>query len=300
MPNFLKTIQKAHVYVSSLKPISPAAADHNYFNCFLKSKNDIEQLLPSPLGEASVLIIGCGYRYPDILLYSGCSRDVHGLDVEDVFYRDGFKSLYDSFRRKNKGYLASLYSAYVKRNGLREYYKRIAELSNHEVDHRDLNLTSYDGNMIPFEDGKFDAVVSNAVLEHVADLETFFSEIRRVTKTSGVSYHLYHNYYSFSGSHLPRSLCEKHPWGHLRGKYRTDPNHLNEVTIDTVSERFSSAFEVRNIYQVDKNHAKKGIDEAFCYEREDLLTSDIRKEMDENIPDELLLTKCYLLVGIKR
>ena len=296
MLNFLEKIKKVPHYISGLKPVPLKAADHDYFNCFLKSKKDIEKLLPLQLKEASILIIGCGYRYPDVLLYSSCSKNVCGLDIQDTFYREGFKSLYDSFKMKNKGVLASLYNTYSKRNGLPKYYKRIYELANYTVNHEDLNLKSYDGKKIPFEADKFDAVLSNAVLEHVTDLESFFFEVNRVTKPLGTSYHLYHNYYSFSGSHLPQTLCEKHPWGHLRGKYQTDPNHLNQVTIDTISKLFSSLFELNNIFQVSKDHSKKGVDENFNFEKEDLLTPDIRNEL-KKFSDEQLLTRAYLIVG---
>lgn len=299
MFNYLEKIKKFNLYFSALKPSPLTAANHDYFNSFLKSKKDIEQLLPLPLNESSILIIGCGYRYPDVLLYSTCSKNVCGLDIEDVFYRDGFKLSYDSFRRKNKNVLASLYNTYRIRNGLRKYYKRIYELENYTVNHEGLNLISYDGKKIPFEDDKFDAVLSNAVLEHVTDLESFFFEVNRVTKPLGVSRHLYHNYYCFSGCHLPQSFCEKHPWGHLRGKYQTDPNHLNQVTIDTVSKFFSSFFELNNIFQVSKDHSKKGVDETFSFERKDLLTPDIRNEL-KNYSDEQLLTRSYLIVGSKK
>lgn len=43
----------------------------------------------------------------------------------------------------------------------------------------------------PYEDGSFDLVVSNHVLEHVTDLDFVFSEIRRVLKDGGVSLHLF-------------------------------------------------------------------------------------------------------------
>ena len=295
----LKKIKKFNQYIDSLRPIPLKTADHDYFNAFLKSKKDIEQLLPMPLNEASILVIGCGYRYPDPFLYSGCSKNVYGLDIKDVFYRDGFKLLYTNLRRNGKGVIASLYNTFIQRNGLQKYYKRISELSNITINHEDINLLSYSDNRIPLENGKFDTVMSNAVLEHVVDLETFFYEVNRVTKPLGLSYHLYHNYYSFSGSHLPQSLCEKHPWGHLLGNYQTDPNHLNQVTIDTVSKIFSYWFDLINIFQVSRDHSKKGVDQTFRYEREELLTKDIRYQL-RNYSDEQLLTRSYLVIGRKK
>jgi SAM-dependent methyltransferase len=50
-------------------------------------------------------------------------------------------------------------------------------------------LTSHD--RWPYEDGSFDLVVSNHVIEHVSDLDFVFSEIRRVLKDGGVSLHLF-------------------------------------------------------------------------------------------------------------
>jgi len=298
MLNFIKKLKKLRLYIALLKPIPPTKADFAY-NVFLKSRKDMEQLLSMPLSGASILLMGCGYFYPDVLLYSSCSKNVHGIDIEDVFFRDGFIPLYDKYRNNGKGVLASLYNAYVKRNGWRNFYERIYELLSYTVNHQDLNLISYDGKKIPFEDGKFNAVVSNAVLEHVVDLESFFCEASRVLKPGGISYHLYHNYYSFSGSHLPQWLCEKHPWGHLRGKYHTDPSRLNRVTIEAVSKLFSSWFEIINIFQVDKDCSKRGVDETFSYEREDLLTAHIRNGL-RNFSDEQLLTRSYLIVGRKK
>ena len=43
----------------------------------------------------------------------------------------------------------------------------------------------YDGVIMPFDDASFDVVLSSEVLEHVKDLGTFLSEIRRVLRPGG-------------------------------------------------------------------------------------------------------------------
>lgn len=54
-------------------------------------------------------------------------------------------------------------------------------------DHRNSKIDFfYDGRVLPFEDGRFDAVVSFEVLEHVFNLSEILAEISRVTKDSGM------------------------------------------------------------------------------------------------------------------
>jgi SAM-dependent methyltransferase len=43
----------------------------------------------------------------------------------------------------------------------------------------------------PYPNGHFDFVVSNQVLEHVKDADFFFSQVHRVLRDGGVSYHLF-------------------------------------------------------------------------------------------------------------
>lgn len=43
----------------------------------------------------------------------------------------------------------------------------------------------YDGNVFPFEDGTFDSIVCNQVLEHVFEPNKFLSEVARVLKKDG-------------------------------------------------------------------------------------------------------------------
>jgi SAM-dependent methyltransferase len=51
-------------------------------------------------------------------------------------------------------------------------------------------VKTYDGKTIPFDSNSFDVVFSSNVLEHIADVEIFQAEIRRVLKPDGVAVHL--------------------------------------------------------------------------------------------------------------
>lgn len=66
-----------------------------------------------------------------------------------------------------------------------------------------------DGYLLPLADGAADVTFSSNVLEHVADPETFLSEMVRVTRPGGLIYVAFTNWYSPWGGH------EWAPWHYL-------------------------------------------------------------------------------------
>lgn len=74
-----------------------------------------------------------------------------------------------------------------------------------------------DGYLLPVADGAADITFSSNVLEHVADPQTFLSEMVRVTRPGGLIYVSFTNWYSPWGGH------ETAPWhylGHRRARAR--------------------------------------------------------------------------------
>jgi SAM-dependent methyltransferase len=69
---------------------------------------------------------------------------------------------------------------------------------------RNLDFLQADGTRLPFANGVFDAVLSHAVIEHVADAEAYLRQCRRVLKPGGWMYLSTAPYLSFAGAHLPR------------------------------------------------------------------------------------------------
>ena len=270
-------------------------AKHDYRNVFLKTKRDISRLLNESLAEASILVLGCGYAYSDVILFSQIAPNVVGLDTINAFYRDGITATYRDLRRAN-GFLKGLINTIRLQTNTHRYYKCLRKFGA-IISHNTYELSSYDGCWMPFEDDTFDVVLSNAVLEHVTDLTTLFREVYRVTKPNGISRHHWHNYYSFSGGHVPPMLCKRHPWGHLRRKY-TAPHDLNKVKPREVVQCLGEYFHDIRLYQVDREHNKKGIDDNFRYEHEDLLSPTLRRELRE-YPVELLLTRSYQIIAHK-
>ncbi len=295
---FAGLTNRLRTYWDGLKPLPATSADHDYFNVFLRSRRDLEALLPVPLAQARMMVMGCGYRYPDVLLYSTCAHEAVGLDVRSPFYRDGWLAQFHQQRRVGKSVTAAFYNAVAERRGLSRYYRRLRRYCAHELAHAEARLNSYDGGRSAFPDGHFDAAISNAVLQHVMDLPAFFAEAARLTRPGGITYHVLHNYCSFSGSLREEWFCRRYPWGHLRGIYRTNPRHLNGVRVEAMRHLLAEHFEVLDVVPLAKNHARKG-EPDFAYEHPELLTPSLRSQL-AGYPEEELLTRSYLLIGRKR
>ncbi len=285
-----------------LKPSRPKDPEHDFLNVFQKCRQDVAGLLGTGIDDARVLVLGCGYNYPDVALWSTAVDDVVGVDVRRVFWRNGLGHLYESLRRDGQGRLRSIGESIYRRRGYPAYYRRLRRLSGSDVDFVHQDLISFDGKSLPFADESFDVVCSNAVLEHVSDLAALAREMHRVTKDGGVSYHLWHNYYSLSGGHVSDRLAFERPWGHLTGDpevthhLRLSGTYLNKMLPSDIAKDLSSNLHSVSVFQVDKDHRKKGIDSSFSYEGERLLGPDLENRLSP-VSREVLLTRAYLLVG---
>lgn len=71
---------------------------------------------------------------------------------------------------------------------------------------------------LPFEDNRFDWVISSQVLEHVMDYPAAFNEIRRVLKPGGTSLHVFPSRLVLIEPHIfvpLASVIQNRPWLHL-------------------------------------------------------------------------------------
>ncbi len=287
-----------------IRPGDRADAKHDFLNVFQMCVKDVSSYITTDIRRANILVVGCGFHYPDVILWSNSAEEVTGVDVRTVFWRNGRSMLYTNLRSKGRGPARAIVETFYLRRGYPSYYRKLRRVSRLQIDARCQDLVSYNGVSLPFSDGSFDVVCSNAVLEHVADLRALSQEMGRVTKTGGICHHLWHNYYSLSGGHVRPHLARSKPWGHLLGDQETSRTlrfsgtFLNRMMSSEIVESLSQSFAPLLSVPVDDEHRKMGIDPGFRYEGDELLTPELKAMLSE-YPREVLLTRAYLFIGRK-
>lgn len=82
---------------------------------------------------------------------------------------------------------------------------------------------------IPFDEDSFDVLVSDAVLEHVRNLNAMVSETHRVLKPGGYALHMFGPlYFSYSADHCIGALGEEHAYDHLLSDEATYRSQIDQ------------------------------------------------------------------------
>jgi SAM-dependent methyltransferase len=141
-----------------------------------------------------------------------------------------------------------------------------------------------------------DLVVSNAVLEHVADVPKFSAEVARLLDSGGYFYAIIHNFYSLSGGHslewaFPDEFPSSNvpPWDHLRENHFPAWTYLNRCKPEQFKNAFAKYLSIVRFEGVGINH------DAGELEGECFLTADIAVEL-KAYPRDLLLTRSWCII----
>jgi len=163
---------------------------------FLKSINIDEQIniitnefpdgLPNPF---RVLDIGCGGGSLIFSLHTALKKKYPKKTIEvfgfDVFEHSGGR----------KEYLNSII------NNLKSTDKN--------VDWKNRVFVISENDKLPFNNGFFDCLLSNQVVEHIKNHDLFFSENRRVLKNNGIGIHIYSSKENWRDGHLKLFFVHK-------------------------------------------------------------------------------------------
>ena len=270
------------------------AARHDFENVFLRLKARLTDAGLNDLKNAGILDVGCGYHAPMILLLTSSGARASGIDVLHAFYPAGARRTFVA-ECCESGILRAAKRVILWRPWYRKYYRYLSAAAGTELRADSTALRSFRQTM-PFRDCEFDAVVSNAVLEHVEDLDSVAAECARVLRPGGLVDMLWHNYYSPSGGHLPESEWRRRPWAHVLGDVWIAG--LNRATPIAIATAFLPHFENVTIVAADREHRQPG-EPGYEPEGSEILQGPLADPRLQPWPKELLCTRSFLLRGMK-
>lgn len=270
-------------------------AEHDYEHVYRSLRERLVETFGVHLARARILDFGCGFTYPMLVLLSREVGEVVGVDVGPA-YRDGFRPAFRAgggWRKPGGAAAAALEYVQAAR-----YYGHLRRRARVPVHHRDYRVVRYPGDRLPFMDGTFDGIISNAVLQELPlPLERFAAEMARVLKPGGVVDLSWHNFYSLTGHYRGEAEARRQPWGHLLGG-RAHPD-LNRATPDQVVAAFSEHFVDLRCTGQDRRCRLRGRHPDFQPEGEELLTPELAARLGD-YPREWLLTRGYVLQARRR
>ncbi len=150
----------------------------------------------------------------------------------------------------------------------------------------------------PLPDESFDVIASNAVVEHMQDVDTFAAEASRLLTHGGYFYAMIHNFYSLSGGHAlewaypdERPSTQVPPWDHLRENRLPTWFPLNRLRPEEYRNSLARYLNVL-VFEGHNMYHDPGL------EGERFLTTEIAAELAQ-YPRELLLTRAWCAVARK-
>jgi SAM-dependent methyltransferase len=254
-------------------------AVHDVRRVFEPAARTLERLCGQPLHQARILEIGCGQRFGATLLFTSVGARAVGIDSRTLVTKWTPGRVWEAARNDGVGPTARACLRHLLWD--REYYSVLESELGHPLRFDRLDLRRMDATSLEFDDCSFDFVFSNAVFEHISDIDAAIGEVARVLAPGGAAQIGVHLYPSLSGGHSPdwaypddEPSTATPPWDHLRQRLRPPSVYLNQLREAEYLEAFSKHLDVLNVESV--------------YEGRDLLTDEIAEELSAFSRDDLL------------
>jgi SAM-dependent methyltransferase len=269
---------------------------------FEKIARDLSSFGFNNFNGKNVLDLGCGQGFPISLLFAASGSNVTALDINYV--KPDFIPVYFFKTLKTNGLKRAVKSLIERLLFAKPYYKQLETLANKELySHAaKINFVVFDPTdaNYPLPDNSYDLIISNAVLEHVSDVQKYFKAVSRLLKKNGVFYGMIHNFYSLSGGHnLQWAFPDTSPpsgippWDHLRENRFPTHVYLNHLKPENYKTIASSNLDIILFEGRDINHDIGGT------EGEKFLTEELQNELSE-FDRDLLLTRSYCIICKKK
>jgi SAM-dependent methyltransferase len=274
---------------------SAAFAEHDYRHVYLAARERIERALGREAVGLRMLDVGAGQRTPATALFQLAGNQVTGIDTELLTTGPGVGSFLRVLRANGVERAAKTLVRQILFDPA--YDRRLGELAGRPIVRRGLDLRQLSVTQLPFPDFTFDAVVSNAVFEHLPNVRAAVDEVTRVLKRDGVCHIGIHLFPSLSGGHhmgwafpaesIPPGIP---PWDHLRGNRFPAHVYLNQLKESDYRAAFAA--EHRRLEILDWI--------TTWTEGEELLTPEIEAELAGRYRRDELLKREIVVIARRR
>jgi SAM-dependent methyltransferase len=231
--------------------------------------------------KIKILDVGCGKRATFTLLFHSLNARVTGIDVE-IGDRRGVASYLKILKCEGfQEFMVKLfYDFYL--NTI--YYHALEQTTNLSLKFEDLDLRRLNASHTCFNANEFDLVISNAVFEHIHNLNDVLAEMKRIMKPNAIMYSEIHLFPSLTGGHNtlwsdPESkrviLGNMTPWDHLSKRNYPIDSSLN-------------MFRENEYYSLFNKHFRIEAWLTEYVESEHFLTEELRSVLKDYKREELL------------
>ncbi len=287
---------KLYTYLSLIKYFGKNRefALHDYHNVFSEAKKVLEEYVTKKIQNTRILEIGCGQRFATTLLFHLLGAHVTGIDTDFVDPNFSFKRFPTVLKTNGIERFVKTLFRHILFD--RAYYDTLEKEFGHPLKMDNVDIRVMNACSLEFSDSHFDYVFSNAVFEHINDIDKACKEIARVLKPGGIANIIVHLYPSLSGGHNlewhnPDEEPSKTipPWDHLRQNLFPTHVYLNRLREKDYLAVFNKYFSIINIeskYEGEKFLIEGILKELSDFSREELLKRTIRVVARNNFAEE--------------
>jgi SAM-dependent methyltransferase len=207
-----------------------------HYEDFVRIRTALQRTWGDNATGKTILEIGCGQWRANVALFSALGHRVIAVDPElpPMTVRE-----YAAIARQHG--LQRVAKTWILEAALRpRFLRELERLLGQPLRGPSPRLLRTGGETIPLPDDSVDAVVSNNVFEHIADVAAVTKEIRRVLRPGGIAHIIIHPFTAFSGGHhlatiahagLQRGGLTVPPWDHLRQNRFPSGVYLNRMRL---------------------------------------------------------------------
>lgn len=272
---------------------------HDYHNVFSDARQVLEQFIAKPLDKTRMLEVGCGQHFTTTLLFHSLGVKVTGIDIEFIDPHSSLKGFFALWRKR--GFARFIKTLLRRLIFDRAYYQVIRKEFKHPLKVDNLDLRVMNACALEFPDNHFDYIYSNAVLEHIAEVDKACQEMSRVVHPDGIVYVSIHLFPSLSGGHHPEWAYPDEtlnqyrfkagrripPWDHLRQNlFPVDVylNKLREKDYLSIFNKYFSLIKTDSRYEGEQYLTNDIMKELRGYSRDELLKRTLKVVMKKNLP----------------